>query len=36
MNEFVMYIKGWEYVVAIVFILSFIIFWQVLTRQRPG
>lgn len=34
LNEFVMYVKGWEYVVAIAFILSFILFWQAMTHQQ--
>ncbi|MHB1006567.1 MAG: hypothetical protein ACYC3S_13135 [Chloroflexota bacterium] len=36
MNEFVMYTKGWEYVIAIGFILSFIVFWGVMNRDRTS
>ncbi len=31
---FAQYIKGWEYVIAIVFNLAFILFWVALNRRR--
>ncbi len=36
LNEFVMYVKGWEYIVAILFILAFIVFWQFLSGERSS
>ena len=34
---FAQYIKGWEYVIAIVFNLAFILFWVTLNaRRRKG
>jgi len=30
------YIKGWEYVIAIVFNLLFLAFWMLIARQRTA
>ena len=31
-----LYIKGWEYIIAIIFNLAFLVFWFLVTRQRAG
>ena len=33
-QELMAQIKGWEYGIAIVFVISFIVFWRVLGRER--
>lgn len=32
--EFVRFTKGWEYITAVAFILTFISFWRLLSRER--
>ncbi len=36
LQEFIVYTKGWEYIIAILFIFAFIAFWQVVARQGQG
>src|SRR3972149_6764254 len=33
--EFVRFTKGWEYIIAIFAVLSFMLFWRLLTRELP-
>lgn len=32
LQEFIVYTKGWEYIIAIAFVFAFIAFWQVIAR----
>ncbi len=33
-HAFAAYIKGWEYIIAVLFVLAFIAFWMLLTQER--
>ncbi|MHB1006783.1 MAG: sulfate respiration complex protein HmcD [Chloroflexota bacterium] len=32
LQEFIVYTKGWEYLIAIGFVLAFMVFWQIVAR----
>ncbi|MGE5620854.1 MAG: sulfate respiration complex protein HmcD [Sphingomonadaceae bacterium] len=34
LHEFLVYTKGWEYIITIIFVFCFIAYWQLLNRRR--
>lgn len=32
LQEFIVYTKGWEYLIAIGFVVTFVVFWQIVAR----
>ncbi len=34
LQEFLVYTKGWEYLITIAFVFAFIAFWEVMSRTR--
>lgn len=35
LQDFIFHTKGWEYIIAIAFLVVFIILWKILSRERP-
>lgn len=36
LHEFLVFTKGWEYIVTILFVLCFVAFWEILNRRQAG
>ncbi len=36
LQEFIVYTKGWEYIITIIFVFAFIAFWEISNRKEPG
>ena len=34
-HDFAAYVKGWEYIITILFVLAFLGFWSFLNRRHP-
>lgn len=36
LQEFLMFTKGWEYIITIVFVFGFVAYWEYLNRRRTS
>ncbi len=34
LQEFMVYTKGWEYLITVAFVFAFIVFWKLMSGER--
>jgi|GEM_PF-1589875 hypothetical protein len=36
LQEYIVYTKGWEYIITIIFVFAFIAYWEISNRGQTG